>query len=121
MDFNTATRLGALISKDYAGDLLDLLVNYRDLSASEAASRLGLHINTAQEFLEGLFSLDILTKKEVYEKKRPYFRYALKTHRITIDIDLAGIKQKPPPGILKKKIRERRNAGARFTTARNHL
>ena len=48
MNFDTARRLGACLSRDYAGDLFRLLVNYRDISASEAASRLNLHIRTAQ-------------------------------------------------------------------------
>ena len=44
MDFVTAAILGTYISKDYAEDFFKLLVDYQDISASEAASRLGLHI-----------------------------------------------------------------------------
>jgi predicted ArsR family transcriptional regulator len=66
MKFATAARLGAFISKEYAQDFFGLLLNYQDISASEAASRLGLHIRTAQEFLDGLAELNILTKQEVY-------------------------------------------------------
>ena len=47
MDFQTAALLGASLSKDYAEDFFKLLVNYQDISASEAASRLSLHIRTA--------------------------------------------------------------------------
>lgn len=65
MKFTTAARLGALISKEYSQDFLALLLSYQDISASEAASRLGLHIRTAQEFLDGLAELDILSKQEV--------------------------------------------------------
>ena len=68
MNFKTAARLGAFISKDYAREFFALLLSYQDISASEAASRLGLHIRTAQEFLEGLTELDILSRQEVYEK-----------------------------------------------------
>jgi hypothetical protein len=119
MDFKTAAKLGSYISKDYAEDFFELLVNYQDISASEAASRLNLHIRTAQDFLEAMACLDILTKKEVHEKKRPYFRYSLKKQRITMDVDLTRIKRKPPEGELTKRIREKKNSGARFSTARS--
>ena len=79
MDFRNAAKLGTYLSKDYAEDFFGLLVNYQDISASEAVSRLGLHIRTAQDFLEAMASLGILEKEEVYEKKRPYFRYSLST------------------------------------------
>jgi len=119
MDFKTAAKLGAYISKDYAEEIFRLLVNYKDISASELASRLSLHIQTAQDYLEAMASLGILAKKEVYEKKRPYFRYSLKKKKIVMDIDLASLlRKKQPEGKLSKKIRENKDAGARFTTAR---
>jgi predicted ArsR family transcriptional regulator len=95
-----------------------LLVNYRSLSASEAASRLDLHVQTAQGFLEALTSLGILDREESLEKSRPYFRYTLKTPRITLDLDLGSLAVDDSPAGLGKRIRERRNAGARFTEAR---
>ncbi len=120
MDFKEAAKLGAFIAKDYAEEIFRLLVNYQDLSASEAASRLKLHIKTVQEFLETMTILGILQKKEVYEKKRPYFRYKLKTERILMDINLNTlIEGDRHKGELKERIKERKNAGARFTTARN--
>lgn len=118
MEFKTAAKIGAFISKDYAEDFFKLLVNYQDISASEAASRLGLHIRTAQDFLEGLADLDILHKEEVYEKKRPYFRYSLKTHKIRLEIDLVQIQTESGPGDLTRKIREKANAGVNFSLAR---
>lgn len=120
MDFKTAAKLGNYISKDYAESLFKLLVNYQDISASEAASRLNLHISTAQEFLEAMASLDILTKVEVSEKKRPYFRYRLKQQKITMDIDLEQIIRKNSGDRPDKKIREKQDAGARFSTARSN-
>jgi predicted transcriptional regulator len=119
MDFKTAAKLGAYISKDYAEDLFELLVNYQDISASEAASRLNLHIRTVQEFLEAMVSLDILSKEEVHEKKRPYFRYRLNVDRITMDIDLSGIKKVQSDSKLNQLIREKKDAGARFSLSRN--
>lgn len=119
MNFKTAAKIGALISKDYAEDFFALLVNYQDISASEAASRLGLHIRTAQDFLEGLTDLEILDKSEVHEKKRPYFRYTLMTDRISIDVDLNKIVKEHKPGTLDRHIREKANAGANFSLARS--
>jgi len=120
MDFTTAAKLGNFISKDYAEELFRLLVNYQDISASEAASRLNLHISTAQEFLEAMASLGIVDKKEVYEKKRPYFRYALKQKKIIMEIDLGQILTGRPEGRLAQRIREKPDSGARFATARNN-
>lgn len=119
MDFRTAAALGSLLAKDYAEDVFDLLVNYRTISSSEVANRLNLHIKTAQDFLEGLSALGILSKEEVLEKKRPYYRYILLKDRILLDIDLSTIKRKPTADNLSLLIRERENSGARFSTARN--
>jgi hypothetical protein len=119
MDFRTAAKYASLLSKDYAEDVFALLVNYQAISASEVATRLDLHIKTAQDFLESLTELDVLTKEEVLEKKRPYYRYILKQTRIIIDIDLMQVKQEPDHGSLSLPIRERENAGARFAVARS--
>ena len=118
MDFAEAAKLANYIAKDYAEDFFALLVNYQDISASEAASRLGLHIRTAQDFLEALTELNVLDKQEVYEKKRPYFRYSLRTERISIELDLTQILRVQTPEDLARKIRERSNAGANFSMAR---
>ena len=118
MDFKEAAKLGNYLAKDYAQDFFALLVNYQDISASEAASRLGLHIRTAQDFLEAMSTLDIIDKQEVYEKKRPYFRYTLKTEHIRMDIDLTKIQQKQMPEDLTRQIREKPDAGANFSLAR---
>ena len=120
MDFKKAAILGSCISKDYAEDLFRLLVTYQDISASEAASRLNLHIKTVQDFLEAMASLDILSKKEVLEKKRPYFRYALTTRYIDMKIDLNplfNLQQQQAKST--RKIRENSNAGVRFSTSRD--
>jgi predicted transcriptional regulator len=119
MDFPTAAKYASLLSKDYAEDIFGLLVNYQAISASEVATRLDLHIKTAQDFLESLAQLGILAKEEVLEKKRPYYRYILKQTRIIIDIDLMQVKQEPTHNSLSLTIRERENAGARFAVARS--
>jgi transposase len=118
MDFQEAAKLGNYLAKDYAENFFALLVNYRNISASEAASRLGLHIRTAQDFLEAMASLGILTQEEVYEKKRPYFRYTLMTERIQMDLDLTQIQKEQNPADLDQRIREKTNAGANFSLAR---
>lgn len=119
MDFITAAKYASLLSKDYAEDIFALLVNYQAISASEVAARLDLHIKTAQDFLESLEQLGILSKEQVLEKKRPYYRYVLKQTRIVIDIDLTQVKREPTHNSLSFLIREKENAGARFSTARN--
>jgi predicted transcriptional regulator len=120
MDFKQAAKLGSYMSKDYAEDLFRLLVTYQDISASEAASRLNLHIKTVQDFLEGMASLDILSRKEVSEKKRPYYRYALKTRYIDMRVDLNPLYDVRQEGAKpSQKIREKSNAGVRFSTSRD--
>lgn len=119
MDFQTAAALGSCLSKDYAEDFFELLVNYQDLSASEAASRLGLHIRTAQDYLEALATLGIVEQREVFEKKRPYYRYTLKTRRIVLDLDLSQVRRARTADDLARRIREKANSGARFTLARS--
>jgi predicted transcriptional regulator len=122
VDFKEAAKLGACLSKDYAEDLFRLLATYESISASETASRLDLHIKTAQDFLEDLYSLQILGREEVYEGKRPYFRYKLIVKEISAVVDLAGLCQKEEvtDSRLKMMIREMKNAGARFTTSRSN-
>jgi len=107
MDFRTAGKYAALLSKDYAEDLFALLVNYQAISASEVAARLNLHIKTAQDFLEGLEALGVVSKEEVLEKKRPYYRYILQQTRLVIDIDLMQVKREPSRNSLSVRIRER--------------
>jgi predicted transcriptional regulator len=118
MDFHTAAQYGSLLSKEYAEDIFKLLVNYQAISASEVATRLNLHIQTAQDFLESLEQLGVLSKEEVFEKKRPYYRYVLKQTRLVIDIDLLQAKREPSQSSLAEYIREKENAGARFSVAR---
>ena len=119
MNFKRVSELASLISRDYAEKFFILLVKYRDISASEAASRLNIHIQTAQTFLEGLHSHGIVSKKEIIEKKRPYFRYELKKGIFSIDIDLFSLYNiNDEHKILKWKIREKKNSGVVFGTSR---
>ena len=118
MDFNKASQLGVSLSKDYAEDFFKLLVNYQDISASEAASRLSLHIQTAQDFLENLADLKIVKKTEVFEKKRPYYRYTLDQTSIKIDLDLSIFKKENPGEGLSRLVREKQENGANFSVSR---
>ncbi|MBU1014509.1 MAG: hypothetical protein KKG99_16040 [Bacteroidetes bacterium] len=122
MNFKQAAILGSYISKDYAEDLFRLLTTYKSISASEAASRLNLHIKTIQDFLEDMHKLEILDKEEVYEGKRPYFRYWLKVKRISMDIDLTPLYQDEDSSDsrISLKIREKKNAKVKFTTSRSN-
>ena len=121
MDFKQAAILGSFISKDYAEDLFRLLATYSSISSSEAASRLNLHIKTVQDFMEAMYDLGILDREEVYEKKRPYYRYKLKVSSISLDIDLVPlIPREDLNDHTYMKIREKKNAGVRFTTSRDN-
>jgi len=121
MDFAKAALLGSYISKDYAEGMFRLLMTYQNISASEAASRLNLHIKTVQDFLEALAHLEIVSKEEVIEKKRPYYRYTLLTRKINMEIDLNQLFDKnQPQGKLSTKIREKDNARARFSVSRDN-
>lgn len=119
MDFKTAAQLSTYLSKDYAEDFFTLLVNYQDISASEAASRLSLHIRTAQDFLDGLAGLGIVEKNEVHEKKRPYFRYTLAQDQIVMEVDLTKFAKEDPGDGLDRFVREAANTGANFSVARS--
>jgi len=121
MNFDEAAILGSYLAKDYAKEMFRLLVNYRSISASEAASRINLHIKTVQDFLEAMTGLGILEKEEVYEKKRPYNRYTLLLKTISMEIDLEVLATNlNPEDQSTMRIRERKNAGVIFTPARNN-
>lgn len=120
MNFDTASNIASLLAKSFARDFFRLLVTHKDISASEAASRLDLHIRTAQDFLEGLHREGIVSREEVMEGKRPYYRYALVRHTIQVDLDLKKLvdpdKQR---SMLNHKIREKKNNRAVFYTPNN--
>lgn len=118
MKYETAARLGALISKDYAEDFFKLLVNYQDISASEAASRISLHIRTAQDFLDSLTELELVNKTEVFEKKRPYYRYNLVQTKVKLELDLTSFKKENPGEGLSRLLREKKENGANFSISR---
>ena len=87
MTFKKIALICNYLSKDYAEAVFRLLLTHHNLSASEAASRLDLHIRTVQEFLEVMAEFDILNKEEVFERKRPYFRYSIKKKEINFSLD----------------------------------
>jgi hypothetical protein len=120
MDFTEARKLSNYLSKEYAESIFRLLMTYQDISASEAASRVNVHIQTAQEFLETMTSYEILTKQEVSESKRPYFRYKLNKRKISFEIDLdKTFGEKIASSGELFRIREKKNSGANFTVARS--
>jgi len=113
-------KLAAVLSKEYTRNFLRLLLIYRNISASEAAARLNLHIKTAQDFLEVLEGAGIVEKHEAAEKKRPYFRYTLKEKRIQITIDLDALYDPGEHNSKKNwRIRERKNSGVLFKEGRD--
>jgi transposase len=122
MEFDKIKLVSGYIAKDYSRDLLRLLYLYKDISASEAASRLGLHIRTVQEFFDSFADSGFLSKTEVFESKRPYFRYSRKSDKLKIEINLKSIAdEKEVKGEKEILLREKKHATARFTTSRNKL
>jgi predicted transcriptional regulator len=119
MEYQKAAKIGTILAKDYAEDLFKLLVNYQDISASEAASRLNLHIRTAQDFLDSLAELEIVSKTEVFEKKRPYYRYSLAKKEITLEVDLSQYEKEHSAEGMEQLIRERKENGANFAVSRS--
>ena len=119
MDFKNAAKISSYLSKEYAEKIFRLIVAYKDISVSEAASRLGLHIRTVQDFLDAMHEFDIIEKKEVYERKRPYYRYSLKKSKIEIIIDLDEEFNNQEVNHAAFRIRESAGAGAKFAIARN--
>lgn len=120
--FERLRRLSALLAKDYAEEFLTLLVIYKDISASEAAARLNLHIKTAQDFLEGLNDAAVVTKHEAMEAKRPYFRYALRQRRLAVAFDLDELYDPESQSAARDwALRERKNSGALFKEGRGNL
>ncbi len=119
MDFKKAKTISNYLSRDYAESIFRFLVNYKDISASEIASRLNMHIRPIQEFLEAMVSYEIVEKKEVYEKKRPYYRYSINKNKIEIVINLDEV-FKDETGLNSNfRIREIKNSIAKFSIARN--
>ncbi|MCK5003812.1 MAG: hypothetical protein KAS21_01930 [Candidatus Aminicenantes bacterium] len=112
--FEDVRKISTLLSREYTYNFLKLLMNYRDISASEAASRLELHIKTAQDFLEGLTELGILEKKSVKEDKRPYFRYSVLKNDLRINLDISAFSFPGLDEFKKKRIREIKESGAVF-------
>jgi len=121
MDFKTLARTATLLAKPFADEFMRLLVVYKSISASEAASRLDLHIKTAQDFLEQWHLLGYLSKQEVFERKRPYYRYSLKNTKITLQFDWKNLHTtENNSNRLNQKIREKINSAANFTIAGNN-
>ena len=120
-DIEMISILGTLLSKKYGKDLFKLLKVYNDISASEASSRLGLHVQTVQEFLESTASIGLTDKKEVIEKKRPYYRYTLIRDTMNLQFDINELVDEEEHDAIRSKailIREIRNSNAHFSTAR---
>ena len=118
MNIETFTALATLFSRSFATGLSALLVDYSDISASEAASRLDLHIKTVQDWLEGMFELGILKRHEVSEGKRPYFRYSLNNLDLDIHLNLSSLSSLNKTKHLETaRIREKKNANTQFSTS----
>jgi len=113
-DFQSLSRMAALLARPFAEPFFQLLATYESVSASEAASMLDLHIQTAQEFLEGLYREGVVQRNEVSEGKRPYFRYMLKEYHIDLRINLKDLREPSQRENMDDFVREKKNSGALF-------
>jgi len=118
MAYEETARLCGWIARDFSLAMFRLLINYDGLSASQAASRLGLHVQTCQDFLEGLHALGVLKRETVREGRRPHFHYRLVRSSLTLNLDLSHLREDGTDG-AERRIRERKNSGVRFKTARD--
>lgn len=115
MDFKKTSRISNLLAREYSEDFFKMLVIYKSISASEAASRLNLHIKTTQDFLEELEALGIVSKKEVLGKRRPHFRYTMKKKKLSLEIDFSQLVDvKKTEKKINLNIREKKNSGTIF-------
>jgi len=120
MDFSMISRTASLLSRPYSEAFFRLVAIYRDISATEAAHRLDLHIKTAQDFLEQLYDLGYAERIEVVGHKRPYSRYRLKQRRIRLEMDLDDLyPRREITRALSRIVREKKNHGASFLTSRS--
>jgi len=118
LQFSELQHLCGLLAKNYAADILRLLRLYESISASEAASRLGLHIKTAQDILDGLALCNFVNKMAITQGKRPYYRYFLIHTRVQFGFDIESLLDKPKLEDLRtKKFREQKNSGVIFNTS----
>jgi hypothetical protein len=116
--FENISKLSYLLSKDYARGILSLLASYNSISSSVAASHLDIHIKTAQDFLEGMFEIGILSREEVRDGKRPYYQYFLAQRKHTIELDFdALVEPFDINKVLDAKIREKSDNAAAFHTS----
>ena len=119
-DLQKIAALGTMLSKKYARKMFRLLKDYQSISASEASSRLNLHIQTVQEFLETTYLIGLTDKTEVVEGKRPYFRYTLEKQKLNITFDLSEFfdREEEDTPVNKPLIRENKNSKSHFSVAR---
>ena len=117
--FAEAARASVVLSRSFGEDLFRLLALYTDISASEAASRLTLHIKTVQDALEDLHDLGICERREAQEGRRPYFSYRLVTREVRISVNLRALKDEGPiREAMRWRIREKSGTGVVFTSSR---
>lgn len=120
MDFETVRLTATLLSKPFAHDFMAIIAAYQSVSAAQVASRLGLHIKTAQDFLEQWHQLGYLQRQLVQEGKRPFYRYQLQKNQIEIRFDWQTIAATDTDeALLDCPLRERKNVDVQFTVAGN--
>jgi len=84
-------RLFEILGKKQTSAILVYLHRHPDSTASEIASALGIHIATAQKYLEGLEEGGILASRERPSKPRTAREYWLTDTRFTLELDVVQL------------------------------
>ncbi len=81
-------KLAAVLGKEVTGRILAVLAHESYLSASDIASRLHIHIATAQKYLMEMKEAGLVNSRWRRSPTRPTEEYWLSKDKITIEIDL---------------------------------
>lgn len=98
-------RLFEILGKRQAFAILVHLHSHPNTTASEIAAALGIHIATAQKYLEGLEEGGILLSRERPSKPRTAQEYHLSDSKFTLEIDIEKLAEEE-----KKKADDRKLA-----------
>ncbi len=119
MNLENAIDLCGYLGRDYSEDFFRLLVNYHDISATEAASWLGIQASAAGEFLDGLTRQGVVEKSTHAQGKADHSRYRLLQREIQLSIDLSSKYLCDLAIGVDRSVRRRDSASSEFVLAKS--
>ena len=101
-----------ILSREQTSRILIHLLRKPNSTASETAASLGIHIATAQKYLEGLESFGIVKSRERQSKPRTAKEYSLIGTKISIEFDIEKMaaeaeKESEEPALSEIMLREK--------------